>query len=221
VRGGAREYVRRMADGLEDIRLDTPVLRVTRGNGCRVHTLDGVEPFDEVVLACHSDQALSILGADATPAERGILGAIRWQRNLALLHTDRSLLPRRSRVWSAWNYMSGEADAGSRPVSVSYLINRLQPLPFATPVIVSLNPFREVDPDQLLRVMHYAHPVLDQAALSAQARLDEIQGTGGVWFAGAWTGYGFHEDGLASALSVVEALGARVPWRRTEAAACV
>ncbi len=214
VRGGSRDYVRRIAAQLDDVRTNTPVLRVERSADCTwVHTRGGAEHFDAVVFACHSDQALKILGEDATPAERRILGAVRYQDNLALLHTDAALLPRRRRLWSAWNYMSGQGEADERPVSVSYLINRLQPLPFSTPVVVSLNPFRKPAPRHLLQTIHYAHPVFDEAAIAAQGALGEIQGQRRSWFAGAWTGYGFHEDGLKSALAVAEALGARIPWR--------
>lgn len=220
VRGGSREYVRRIAAALDDVRLHTPVLRAARGADCVwLHTRDGVQAFDQVIFACHSDQALRILGETATPAERAILGAVRYQDNVAMLHTDAALLPRRRQVWSAWNYLGGQGGADGCPVSVSYLINRLQPLPFDTPVVLSLNPFVEPARDKLLQTFHYAHPVFDQAAIDAQARLDQIQGRQRCWFAGAWTGYGFHEDGLRSALAVVEALGAPVPWRGAAAEA--
>lgn len=214
VRGGAREYVRRLLPMLDDVRLNTPVARVVRDEfGVSVDAGSRSERFDEIVFATHSDQTLEILGADATVAEAQLLGAIRYQPNRAVLHTDVGLLPRRKSVWSAWNYLAGEGGPDGRSVSVSYLINRLQPLPFAAPVIVSLNPFREPAPASVIRTFDYAHPVFDSAAIDAQARLNEIQGVRRSWFAGAWTGYGFHEDGLKSALAVVEALGASVPWR--------
>ncbi|HRP76141.1 MAG TPA: FAD-dependent oxidoreductase [Rhodocyclaceae bacterium] len=220
VRGGAREYVRRLLPMLDDVRLNTPVARVVRDEfGVSVDAGSRSERFDEIVFATHSDQTLEILGADATVAEAQLLGAIRYQPNRAVLHTDVGLLPRRKSVWSAWNYLAGEGGPDGRSVSVSYLINRLQPLPFAAPVIVSLNPFREPAPASVIRTFDYAHPVFDSAAIDAQARLSEIQGVRRSWFAGAWTGYGFHEDGLKSALSVVEALGASVPWRGEHPAA--
>ena len=214
VRGGAREYVRRIIDVLPDARLNCAVVQVTRDEGgVWVRTHEGTLRFDDVVFACHSDQALAILGDDASPAERTILSSVRYQANRAVLHTDVSLLPRRKKVWSAWNYMSGRTVDGARPVSVSYLLNQLQPLPTETPVIVSLNPFQEPAPDKLIRSFDYSHPVFDQAAIEAQGRLAAVQGKRQTWFAGAWTGYGFHEDGLASALRVVERLGGTVPWR--------
>ena len=220
VKGGGRSYVRRMLARLDDVRVNAPVQHVVRKpEGVWVLTAHGPERFDEVVFACHSDQALAILGNEATAEERRILSAVRYQANIALLHTDTALLPRRQKVWSAWNYLAGAGAPDARPVSVSYLINRLQPLPFETPVVVSLNPFVEPAADKLIRRIEYAHPVFDQAAIDAQAALPGIQGRNRSWFAGAWTGYGFHEDGLRSAIAVVEAMGVEVPWRRGRVAA--
>lgn len=220
VAGGGREYVRRILDELDDVQVATPVLGVDRRpDGVWLRCRDGAERFDEVVFACHSDQTLAILGAGASLDERRILGAVKYQPNLALVHTDTALLPRRRKVWSAWNYLAGAGRPDERPVSVSYLINRLQPLPFETPVVVSLNPFTEPARDKLIRRIEYAHPVFDQAAVDAQAALPTIQGRQRSWFAGAWTGYGFHEDGLKSALVVARALGAEIPWQPSAEAA--
>ena len=215
VKGGGRSYVRRMLARLDDVRVNAPVRQVVRGaDGVWVHTAEGAEQFDEVVFACHSDQTLAMLGSEASVDERRILGAVRYQPNVAWLHTDTTLLPRRQQVWSAWNYLSGRGAPDARPVSVSYLINRLQPLPFKTPVVVSLNPFSEPAADKTVRRIEYALPVFDQGAIDAQAALPALQGCNRSWFAGAWTGYGFHEDGLKSAVAVVEAMGVEVPWRR-------
>jgi predicted NAD/FAD-binding protein len=220
VRGGGREYVERIVAELDDVRLASPVKSVLRdADGVWLGLPGGeCERFDEVVLACHSDQALALLGGAATPAERRILGSIRYQPNRAVLHTDAALLPRDERVWSAWNYMSGapggSAQRGGRqPVSVSYLINRLQPLPTQIPVIVSLNPHLEPDPSKVIGDWDYDHPIFDQAAIGAQAQLDAIQGAERLWYCGAWGGYGFHEDGLNSALAVARRLGCRAPWQ--------
>ncbi len=215
VKGGGRQYVQRIVAELEDVRLATPVKSVLRdADGVWLGLPGGdCERFDEVVLACHSDQALGLLGAAASAAERRILGAIRYQSNRAVLHTDRRLLPRDPRTWSAWNYMAGAHNEGERPVSVSYLINQLQPLPTQTPVIVSLNPHLEPDPATVIGDWDYDHPLFDQAAIGAQAQLDAIQGVERLWFCGAWGGYGFHEDGLASALAVARRLGCRAPWQ--------
>ena len=217
VTGGSRNYVRRMLASIGDARLNTPVQQVRRlppGSGAAgvvVHSARGSERFDEVVMACHSDQALALL-ADATPDEQRVLGAIRYHPNRAVLHTDVSVLPKRRAAWAAWNYARA-ADAGREQAAVClhYLINQLQPLPWQTPVIVSLNPDPAHEPDarHVLREFDYAHPVFDQAAVAAQRELPGIQGRSHVWFCGAWARYGFHEDGLMSALAVVEGLRAR------------
>lgn len=147
VKGGGRDYVAKIAAQLDDIRLACPVSAVTReADGLRVTHAEGSEHFDQVVMACHSDQALAILGFTATDSQRAVLSAIRYQPNRAVLHTDRALLPRDEKLWSAWNYSAGNGEPGEQPVAVSYLINRLQPLPFKTPVVVTLNPAREPDP---------------------------------------------------------------------------
>jgi predicted NAD/FAD-binding protein len=214
VSGGGREYVRRLLADLSDVRLATPVVSVTRpaAGGVAVATAAGVEAFDEVVLASHSDQSLAML-SDADEAERSILSAVRYQPNEAWVHTDASLLPRRRGAWAAWNYLAGSPQADGRPVAVSYLLNKLQPIPSRAPVIVTLNPVGEPRAESVLRRISYAHPVFDQPAIDAQERLARIQGQRRVWFCGAWTGYGFHEDGLRSALRVANALGVMAPWQ--------
>lgn len=209
VAGGARQYVERMARAIPDVRLATPVTRVRRDtSGVRVMG----EHFDALVLACHSDQALAILADGATPEERAVLGAIPYQKNRALLHTDAAVLPKRRSIWSAWNYSAGRDTPAGRPVAVHYLINKLQPLPFAEPVIVSLNPHREPAPERVLGVYDYEHPVFDQRSEHAQAALGALQGGRRTWFCGAWTRYGFHEDGLDSALAVALGFGVQPPW---------
>ncbi len=219
VRGGSRNYVDKLLRGIPDARLNSPVHRVRRvppgdGRGGVMLATDlGEERFDDVVLACHSDQSLALL-ADALPAERAVLSAVRYHPNRAVLHTDASLLPRAPRAWAAWNYArasaSGDEQAG---VCLHYLINRLQPLPWKQPVLVSLNPdpARPPDPAQVIASIDYSHPVFDLAATRAQQQLPGVQGMAGVWFCGAWTRYGFHEDGLVSALDVVRRL--RQHWQ--------
>jgi hypothetical protein len=171
----------------------------------------GRERFDAVVFGTHTDDALRLLGSDATAAEREVLGAIRYQRNEAVLHRDPSLMPVRRGAWASWNYLAeGAADDGSRPVCLTYWMNRLQGLRTRRPVFVTLNPLR--DPRGEVQQFSYAHPQLDRAAVDAQARLPAIQGVRRTWFAGAWTAHGFHEDGLRSGLAVAAALGAPAPW---------
>jgi predicted NAD/FAD-binding protein len=207
--GGAREYVRRIAAELPDVRVDTPVRRVRRGErGVDVEAGGVTTHFDEIVLACHSDQALALL-ADPSPPEARLLSRIRYQPNRVLLHTDAALLPKSRRAWAAWNYLAATDADGTRPVAVSYLINRLQPLPFETPVVVTLNPPFDPDPAKLLQEFEYWHPLLDSAAVSAQQGIARIQGVRHTWYAGAWLGYGFHEDGLRSAHAVADGIAGR------------
>jgi uncharacterized protein len=205
--GGSREYVRKMLAGIDDARLRCPVRAVRRtAAGVLVSTDHGTEHFDEVVLACHSDQSLALL-ADATAAERALLGAVRYQPNRAVLHTDTAVLPRRRLAWAAWNYeRATDTSAEQSAVCLHYLINRLQPLPWGKPVVVSLNPSRPPDAAKVIGEYDYRHPVFDAAAIDAQRRLPQIQGRAHTWFCGAWTRYGFHEDGLVSGLAVVQAL---------------
>ena len=216
VLGGGREYVRKLAACISDVRLETPVTSVMRaGNHVRVELAGGAtESYAHIVFACHSDEALKIL-SDASPAEGAVLSRIGYQMNRAVLHTDASLLPHSHDAWSAWNYVAGSSGPEGRPVSVTYLINRLQPLPFLEPVLVTLNPTHEPATDSVIRRFEYAHPILDRAAIEAQRELPLIQGRNRTWFCGAWQGYGFHEDGLKSALSVANALGIAAPWQKT------
>ncbi|GAB4208113.1 MAG: FAD-dependent oxidoreductase [Tibeticola sp.] len=211
VAGGARQYVQAIVAGLRDARLATPVTRIERHaeqprGGVRIHTAAGSEVFDRLVLATHSDQALALLAAPSAD-ERALLGAIGYQRNRAVLHTDTSVLPTRRRAWAAWNYERAAEDGTERSrVCLHYLLNRLQPLPFAQPVIVSLNPVRPIDAARVIQTIDYAHPVFDLAAIGAQRRLPTLQGRAHTWYAGAWMGYGFHEDGLQAGLAAARAL---------------
>ena len=215
VDGGARHYVDKIVAGVADKRLNTPVQLIERDpDGVRISAGGQTERFDKVVLACHSDQALTLL---ATPSaqERATLGAIRYQPNRAVLHTDVSVLPQNRRAWAAWNYQRppaasphpGQRNADAH-VCLHYLLNRLQPLPFEQPVLVSLNPGTPIDPAQVHGVFDYAHPVFDMAAIEAQRQVRWLQGLQHSYFCGAWTGYGFHEDGLKSGLSVAKLLQA-------------
>lgn len=210
--GGSREYVKRLCADIGNVRLGTPVRAVTRdGDAVLVTTDAGQERFDRVILATHSDQALALL-QDADADEHALLAAVRYQPNTAYLHTDARLMPARRAAWSAWNYYTGDAQNGSFPVAVSYWINQLQPLPFRQDVMVTLNPPTPPAADKTIQVIEYAHPLLDQAAYAAQQRLPELQGRRQVYFCGAWTGYGFHEDGLKAGMAVARLLGAPIPW---------
>ncbi len=212
VLGGSRQYVQAMLKKIPDARLNSPVLGVRRtGRGVELTSPSGTEYFDAVIFACHAPTALRLL--DATELEREVLGGFRYQPNLAILHTDTALLPRRKKVWSAWNYMAACGQGAERPVAVSYLLNQLQPLPFNAPVVVTLNPHRMPDPAKVIKTFEYEHPVLDTHAARAQKRLFLIQGHDRAWFCGAWAGFGFHEDGLKSALRVARDFGVLPPWQ--------
>jgi predicted NAD/FAD-binding protein len=205
VQGGSSSYVRalRARWGVQE-RLRCPVLAVWRDeHGIRLDSARGRERFDHVVLACHSDDALRLLG-DADDRERDILGAIRYQSNDTVLHTDARLLPRQRKAWAAWNaHVPRDPEA---PCTVSYCMNLLQGVTSPEPFVVTLNRSDAIDPARVLKRMHYRHPVYDHAMVAAQQRRGEIQGRRRTWFAGAYWGWGFHEDGIRSAHDVVTAL---------------
>jgi predicted NAD/FAD-binding protein len=175
------------------------------------------ERFDQLIIAAHSDQALAML-ADPSQAEERILAAIPFRPNRVVLHRDLRLMPKRRAAWSAWNYLRSGAEADENVVCVTYWMNRLQGIDQQCPIFVSLNPAVEPREELVFGEWSFAHPQFDTAALAAQARLAGIQGVRRTWFAGAWTGYGFHEDGLRSGLDAASTLGASVPWRAPPAA---
>ncbi|MEY3886258.1 MAG: hypothetical protein RL650_350 [Pseudomonadota bacterium] len=207
VTGGSRNYVQKIVKGISDKRLNTPVQLIERDDqGVRVVTQSAAERFDEVVICTHSDQALRMLRAPSE-SETNHLSAIRYQDNVAVLHTDDSVLPSRRKAWAAWNYARAESeDQESSRVCLHYLLNKLQPLPYEQAVVVSLNPAQNIDPAKVIRSFEYAHPVFDLAAIEAQKHIQGIQGQQHTWYAGAWLGYGFHEDGLKSGLAVAKEL---------------
>ena len=218
--GGARTYVNAIAGKLSDIRLSSPVRWVRRRHEWVEVSTDSIhgERFDEVVLACHSEQALALL-ADASDEEARLLRSIRCQANRVLLHTDTRLMPVRRRAWAAWNYLAPRDIAAGAPVAVSYWLNRLQPLPFLTPLIVTLNPPFEPRPGMQIAEFEYSHPMVKGVAETAQQRLAHLQGEQHTWYAGAWMGHGFHEDGLASAHRVADGIAAQCSTPLTERAA--
>jgi len=216
VLGGGREYVQKMTPAIADVRINSAVSKVVRqGEKVIVTSPSGEEEFDAVVLACHAPEALAML-ADASLPEREILGAVRYQANKAYLHTDTTLLPRTRKVWSAWNYLAPRGQGDRHPVCVSYLLNDLQPLPFTTPLVLTLNPPAPPRQDQTIAVFDYDHPQFDTPANIAQQRLPAIQGLNRAWFAGAWTRYGFHEDGLRSALKVARDFDCLPAWAKLD-----
>jgi predicted NAD/FAD-binding protein len=211
VKGGSRNYVQKIIEGLPDKRLNCPVELIERDeDGVRIVTAGHAERFDEVVLCTHSDQALRMLRVPSE-AEKQCLSAIRYQNNVAVLHTDDSVLPSRRKAWAAWNYeRANQQSQEESQVCLHYLLNKLQPLPFDQAVVVSLNPIRTIDPHKVIRQIDYAHPVFDLVAMDAQNQMQHLQGQQHTWYAGAWMGYGFHEDGLKAGMSVARQLLQRV-----------
>ncbi|NGP54241.1 FAD-dependent oxidoreductase [Thioalkalivibrio sp. XN8] len=206
IKGGSRSYVGPLTAPFADaIRLRTPVRRVLRDEAGVDLVLDGGhrERFDAVVFACHSDQALALL-EQPTAAEREVLGAIPYQPNRAVLHTDTRVLPRRQRAWAAWNYHVPAQPTAA--VSVTYHMNILQSLPARTQFLVTLNPTMDIDPAQVIREIDYQHPVYTPEGVAAQQRRSELMGVNRSFYCGAWWSYGFHEDGVKSGLVAAAAV---------------
>ncbi len=212
VKGGSIEYVRRLEAALKargcTIHTGTPIEQVARAEPgvSLVVQGQGAQLFDEVVFACHSDQALKILGHSATAAETSALGSIRYQTNSAVLHCDESQMPRRRSCWSSWAYRSQNGGLG-----VTYWMNRLQNIPECDPLFVTLNPTRPIPETKIYDQVEFSHPVFDQAALQAQRELQSMQGQNNTWFAGAYNRHGFHEDGIASAMRIVRMMNSQTP----------
>lgn len=218
ITGGSQRYVDALlADFSGTVRTGTPVTALARTDaGVAVTTATGTETFDTVVCATHGDTAARLL-TDADTAETDVLGRVRYAANRAVLHTDRRLLPRRRATWSSWNVLQANDALSSEPVCLSYWMNTLQAIDDGIDYIVTLNPIHEPDPDTVLYETTYTHPQYTPDMMTAHAGLPAIQGARGIWWCGAWTGYGFHEDGLASGLAVARALGSPPPWERDDA----
>ncbi|KAG2447750.1 hypothetical protein HYH02_007208 [Chlamydomonas schloesseri] len=223
VRGRSKAYVDRVCAELPDVRTSTPVTRVVRGRAAgeplTVYTASSGpaaagEQFDAVVFATHSDITLRLLGEDADGVEREVLGAIPYNDNDVWLHTDPSQMPLNRKTWSSWNFLGTSGpQSNTSAVCVSYWVNRLQELPPGAPnLFVTLNPITPPAPETVIRRLTLAHPVFSGASVAAQAQLPQLQGHRGTYYAGAWAGYGFHEDGIRSAVAVVEAMGGSLPW---------
>jgi predicted NAD/FAD-binding protein len=216
VRGGSQRYVEALTRPFRDrIRLGAAVTGIerTRSGVCVTDSLGHTDRYDQVIIAAHSDQALAMLRGPSED-ERAVLGAIRYRANTVYLHRDIRLMPKRRRAWGAWNFLRGNGRSEANDdVAVTYWMNALQHIDADKPLFVSLNP--PFEPDAALTFARFTcdHPQFDAAAFAAQKRLDGIQGADRTWFCGAWTGYGFHEDGLRSGLDVAERLGGTVPWR--------
>jgi uncharacterized protein len=214
VTGGSQNYLEKLLAGISGgVRLDSAVRTIYRSNNqAYITDISGAtEAYDAVILACHSDQVLRIL-TDANTDERMILSAINYRPNRVILHRDASLMPKRKAAWSAWNYLRASNNDAEPEVAVTYWMNKLQGIDDAKPLFITLNPPREPKAGTVFGEWSYEHPQFDAAALDAQRKLSLIQGQNHTYFAGAWTGYGFHEDGLRSGLEAAEALGAYLPF---------
>ena len=213
VTGGSQEYVRRLtAPFAHRIRTNCAAVAVTRHDG-KVQVKDsqgGTEVYDQVVMASHGDETLALL-KDVDREEQAALSCFRYQKNIAVLHRDESIMPRRRRCWASWNYVS-DGDILHPKITVTYWMNLLQGIDQKYPLFVSLNPKRDIPDHLVFDRAEFDHPVFDEAAMAAQGRIAALQGRQGTWFAGAHLGHGFHEDGLASAVRVAQGLGARIPW---------
>lgn len=212
--GGSRQYVRRLLDDMDGrVALGCPAQAVVRtGTGVMITHARGVERFDACVVATHADEALALLG-DADKRERELLGSFRYTPNRAVLHADPGLMPKRRRLWSSWNYL-GSGSGKDASSSVTYWMNKLQPLGDARDLFVTLNPTRAIEPASRIATFAYSHPLFDQKAIMAQQDLWSLQGRRKTWFCGSYFGYGFHEDGLQAGLAAAEDIGGvRRPWR--------
>jgi predicted NAD/FAD-binding protein len=213
VSGGSKVYVARVLQDLKNVRLGDAVRRVARdADGVTVKYAGGAQKFDHAIFMCHADQALAMIEAP-TERETAILGAVKFQDNEAVLHQDAALMPRRKLAWSSWNYLSQSSKDHGQAVCLTYWMNLLQGMQTRLPLLVSLNPRIPIDPAKILLKKTYRHPQFDAAAMHAQETLGEIQGAAKFWFGGAWTRWGFHEDGIASAVRVANAIGVQAPWQ--------
>jgi predicted NAD/FAD-binding protein len=214
VTGGSKAYVEKLlADAAPEIRLHAEVASVVREDaGVRVVTKSGKEEhFDHVIIAGHADEALAMLSAP-TEREREVLGAFRFQQNTAYLHRDARLMPSHTACWASWVYLSDSVVDASPKLAISYWMNLLQSIDNAYPLFVTLNPFLKPQPELTFNTHQFTHPIFDEAAIQAQARIPEISGTDRISYVGAWQRYGFHEDGIWSAVRAIKALGIAVPW---------
>ncbi len=213
VRGGAARYVEKIVAALPNaVRVATPVAQVQNVDTMwHVTTRSGeVAHYDHVIFASHADETLAML-ADATQQERAVLGAFEFQKNAVILHKDTTQMPRRTRCWASWNYLSAQ-NADRNTVAVTYWMNRLQNIDRALPLFVTLNPITPIDPTTIFDQHEFMHPIFTANAIAAQKLLPTIQGLRGAWFCGAYWRNGFHEDGIFSGVNVAKALGAHVPW---------
>ena len=211
VNKGSREYVKKIQSLLKGkIYTNAKVNKISKSKeGIRVHYQDGIKTFDKVILACHADQSSEIL-IEEFPEEANLLKDFKYQKNTSILHSDINFMPKRKSVWSSWNYITETGNSGN--LSITYWMNELQGINSPKPILLSLNPKILPNPDLIYGQYSYSHPILDNNAINIQKKLSSIQGKNNLWFCGAWTGFGFHEDGVKSAVEIANSHNIDLPW---------
>ena len=211
VNKGSREYVKKIQSLLKGkIYTNTKVNKISKSKeGIRVHYQDGIKTFDKVILACHADQSSEIL-IENFSEEANLLKDFKYQKNTSILHSDINFMPKRKSVWSSWNYITETGNSGN--LSITYWMNELQGINSSMPILLSLNPKILPNPDLIYGQYSYSHPILDNNAINIQKKLSSIQGKNNLWFCGAWTGFGFHEDGVKSAVEIANSHDIDLPW---------
>ena len=211
VNKGSREYVKKIQSLLKGkIYTNAKVNKISKSKeGIRVHYQDGIKTFDKVILACHADQSSEIL-IENFSEEANLLKDFKYQKNTSILHSDVNFMPKRKSVWSSWNYITETGNSGN--LSITYWMNELQGINSPKPILLSLNPKILPNPDLIYGQYSYSHPILDNNAINIQKKLSSIQGKNNLWFCGAWTGFGFHEDGVKSAVEIANFHNIDLPW---------
>ena len=211
VNKGSREYVKKIQSLLKgEIYTNTKVNKISKSKeGIRVHYQEGIKTFDKVILACHADQSSEIL-IENFSEEANLLKDFKYQKNTSILHSDINFMPKRKSVWSSWNYITETGNSGN--LSITYWMNELQGINSPKPILLSLNPKILPNPDLIYGQYSYSHPILDNNAINIQKKLSSIQGKNNLWFCGAWTGFGFHEDGVKSAVEIANSHNIHLPW---------
>ena len=211
VNKGSREYVKKIQSLLKGkIYTNAKVNKISKSKeGIRVHYQDGIKTFDKVILACHADQSSEIL-IENFSEEANLLKDFKYQKNTSILHSDINFMPKRKSVWSSWNYITETGNSGN--LSITYWMNELQGINSPKPILLSLNPKILPNPDLIYGQYSYSHPILDNNAINIQKKLSSIQGKNNLWFCGAWTGFGFHEDGVKSAVEIANSHNIHLPW---------
>ena len=211
VNKGSREYVKKIKSLLKgEVYTNTKVNKISKSKeGIRVHYQEGIKTFDKVILACHADQSSEIL-IENFSEEANLLKDFKYQKNTSILHSDISFMPKRKSVWSSWNYITETGNSGN--LSITYWMNELQGINSPKPILLSLNPKILPNPDLIYGQYSYSHPILDNNAINIQKKLSSVQGKNNLWFCGAWTGFGFHEDGVKSAVEIANSHNIDLPW---------